>query len=102
LIDGKDAVTEYAIAQGYDKYSLLNVAPKTGRTHQIRVHLQSIGCPIVGDLVYSPKGWQKPTGLTRLFLHAYKLEFTTQDGKSLTLEAELPPELEAVLKGLDK
>jgi 23S rRNA pseudouridine1911/1915/1917 synthase len=102
LIDAKPAVTEYSIAQGYAKYALLDVSPKTGRTHQIRVHLQSIGCPIVGDPVYAPKGWQKPTGLNRLFLHAYKLTFTTQDSKSLVLEAALPPDLEAVLEGLDK
>jgi 23S rRNA pseudouridine1911/1915/1917 synthase len=102
LIDSKPAITEYSIAQGYAKFALLDVSPKTGRTHQIRVHLQSIGCPIVGDPVYAPKGWQKPAGLNRLFLHAYKLSFTTQDGKSLVLEAALPPDLEAVLEGLDK
>ncbi|MBP9822240.1 MAG: RluA family pseudouridine synthase [Candidatus Pacebacteria bacterium] len=102
LIDGKDAITEWSIAKSYDKYTLMDVAPKTGRTHQIRVHLQSIGCPIAGDPVYGPKGWQKPAGLTRLFLHAYKLEFTTQDGKSLVLEAGLPSDLQATLEGLDK
>lgn len=101
LIDGKDAITEYSIKQGYEKYTLLDVAPKTGRTHQIRVHLQSIGCPIVGDPVYGPKGWQKPEGLTRLFLHAYKLEFATQDGKSLTIEADLPDDLQKVLSMLE-
>ena len=115
LVDGKDAVTEYSIKQGYanpdDKvsgprqnrrgYTLLDVAPKTGRTHQIRVHLQSIGCPIVGDPVYGPKGWQKPEGLTRLFLHAYKLEFKTPDGKSLIIECDLPPDLQKVLSMLE-
>lgn len=116
LIDGKDAVTEYIIKQGYEKYTLLDVAPKTGRTHQIRVHLQSIGCPIVGDPVYAPKGWsrplvgrgsstksgQKPQPLNRMFLHAYKLELMTQEGKSLVIEADLPEELQAVVEGLDK
>jgi 23S rRNA pseudouridine1911/1915/1917 synthase len=105
LVDGKNAVTEYKIIKHYpllaNGYSLLDVAPKTGRTHQIRVHLQSIGCPIVGDHVYGPKGWQLPTGLTRLFLHAYKLEFTTQDGKALALEADLPPDLQKVLSVLE-
>src|SRR3989344_3556368 len=102
LVDGKDAITEYTIKQCYEKYTLLDVAPKTGRTHQIRVHLQSIGCPIVGDPIYGPKGWQKPAGLTRLFLHAYKLEFTTQDGKSLVLECELPLELKTILEDLSR
>ena len=109
LIDGKNAVTEWTIVKyfvptlrsGRADYCLLDVAPKTGRTHQIRVHLQSIGCPIVGDPVYGLKGWQKPAGLTRLFLHAYKLEFTTQDGKSLILEAELPEDLQKVLSVLE-
>ncbi len=100
LIDSKSAVTEYAIKQSFAKYTLLDVAPKTGRTHQIRVHLQSIGCPIVGDLIYGPKGWQKPAELTHLFLHAYKLEFTTQDGKSLVLECDLPQDLQKVLEDL--
>ncbi|MEK9157883.1 MAG: RluA family pseudouridine synthase [Patescibacteria group bacterium] len=101
LLDSKPAITEYSIAKGYTKYSLIDVSPKTGRTHQIRVHLQSIGCPIVGDPVYGPKGWQKPEGLMRLFLHAYRLEFNTQDGKSLVLEAELPEDLQKVLSVLE-
>jgi len=101
LIDSKSAITEYTIKQSFNKYTLLDVAPKTGRTHQIRVHLQSIGCPIVGDLIYGPKGWQKPDGLTRLFLHAYKLEFSTPDGKSLILEADLPEDLQKVLSMLE-
>lgn len=100
LIDGKNAVTEWKISKSFTGFTLLDVRPLTGRTHQIRVHLQSIGCPIVGDPVYGPKGWQKPTGLTRLFLHAYKLEFITQDGKSLVLECELPPELQQVIDTL--
>lgn len=105
LIDGKNAITEWSIIKHYpllaNGYSLLDVAPKTGRTHQIRVHLQSIGCPIAGDPIYGPKGWQKPAGLTRLFLHAYKLEFTTQEGKSLVIEAELPEDLQKVLSMLE-
>ncbi len=97
LIDGKPSVTEYESVKFFEKYTLVNVRPRTGRTHQIRVHLKSINCPIVGDSIYAPKGWQPPTGLDRLFLHAYKLSFTTPDGKSLTLECDLPPELQKVL-----
>lgn len=100
LIDSKPAVTEYSISRSFEKFSLLDVSPQTGRTHQIRVHLQSIGCPIAGDPVYGPKGWQKPEGLTHLFLHAYKLSFTTPDGKALTLEADLPQDLQKVLSML--
>jgi len=101
LIDGKPAITEYKVTKKFDKYALLDVSPKTGRTHQIRVHLKSIGHPIVGDIVYAPKGWQKPPGLTRLFLHAYKLELTTPDHKSLTLECDLPADLQNFLSMLE-
>ncbi len=97
LVDGKASVTEYESVKFFSKYTLVNVQPRTGRTHQIRVHLKSINCPIAGDTVYAPKGWQPPTGLDRLFLHAYRLVFTAPDGKSLTIECDLPPELQNVL-----
>lgn len=110
MIDGKPAITEYSVVKTFEKFSLLDVSPKTGRTHQIRVHLKSIGHPLAGDPVYAPKGWQKPPGLDRLFLHAYKLELTTPNlprrgsdkagGKSLTLECDLPPDLQNFLDGL--
>jgi len=100
LIDGKDSITEYKTIAKFQKYTLLDVLPKTGRTHQIRVHLKSIGCPVVGDIIYAPKGWQKPQGLNRLFLHAYKIQFLTPDKKVLTLEADLPEDLQNVLNKL--
>jgi len=100
IIDGKESVTEYKTVENFDKYTLLDVSPKTGRTHQIRVHLKSIGCPVVGDIVYAPKGWQRPKGLGRLFLHAYKLEFLAPDGKQLVIEADLPTDLQNLLSGL--
>ena len=101
LIDEKDATTEYATLKSFQKYTLLDVSPKTGRTHQIRVHLKSIGCPIAGDLIYTPKDWQKPPGLTRLFLHAYKLKFEAPDGNLLVLETDLPDELQRVVNMLE-
>ena len=101
LIDGKESVTEYKTIRNFEKYTLLDVSPKTGRTHQIRVHLQSIGCPITGDIIYAPKGWQKPPNLTRLFLHAYRLEFVSPDGKSLTIEADIPEDLQKVLSSIE-
>ena len=107
LIDGKDSITKYKTiknfpakdgsASGRDKFTLLDVSPKTGRTHQIRVHLKSINCPVAGDIIYTPKGWQRPEGLNRLFLHAYKLEFITPGGKAMTIEADLPEDLQKVL-----
>ncbi len=101
LQDKKEAVTEYRTLRSFKEYAFLEVSPKTGRTHQIRVHLKSIGCPIVGDPVYAPKDWPLPSELTRLFLHAQKLSFTTPDGKALTLEADLPDDLADVLAHLD-
>lgn len=97
LVDGKASVTAYESVKFFKDYTLVNVTPKTGRTHQIRVHLKSINCPIAGDSVYAPKGWQPPTGLDRLFLHAYKLSFVSPDGNALTVECELPDELQKVL-----
>ena len=78
------------------KYTLLRVLPKTGRTHQIRVHLASIGKPIVGDKLYGGKKNILP-GLNRHFLHAESLEFSLLDGGRLHLEADLPKDLQAVL-----
>jgi 23S rRNA pseudouridine1911/1915/1917 synthase len=101
LKDEKTAATEYRVLKNFDGYSLLEVAPRTGRTHQIRVHLQHIGCPVAGDRMYAPENAPRPKGLTRLFLHAQRLEFTAPDGKALSLEAELPDELKAVLENLD-
>jgi len=106
MIDSKESVTEYKVIKNYSigtsRYSLLDVSPKTGRTHQIRVHLKSLGHPIAGDIVYAPKGWQRPEGLDRLFLHAYKLEFPAPDGKQLTIEADLPEDLQRVLEDLSR
>ena len=97
LIDGKESITEYESLKTFDKFTLLSVSPKTGRTHQIRVHLKSINCPVAGDIVYTPKGWQKPPGLNRLFLHAYKLSFTAPNGQALSIETDLPEDLQKVI-----
>jgi 23S rRNA-/tRNA-specific pseudouridylate synthase len=88
----KAAVTEYKVEKTFEKegtFSLLKVFPKTGRTHQIRVHLASIGHPIVGDRLYGGKG-VSPIWATRMMLHAASLEFTAPDGKRVKFEAETP------------
>ena len=97
----RDAITDYATEKSFRDYTLLRVMPQTGRTHQIRVHLKSIGCPIVGDALYAT-GKARPPGLDRMFLHATTLSFTAPDGKALVLEADLPPELEKVLESLPR
>jgi 23S rRNA pseudouridine1911/1915/1917 synthase len=92
----REAVTDYETIKTYTGFTLLEVLPRTGRTHQIRVHLKAIGCPIVGDVLYA-KGKPMPPGLDRMFLHAQEIEFTAPNGTRLALGAPLPPDLQKVL-----
>ena len=98
---GKLAITNYKVIKKYGDFSLVEISPKTGRMHQIRVHMASIGHPIAGDKVYG-KNKPVPEGLTRQFLHAYYLKFSLPNGKSLALEADLPQDLERILTKLSK
>ena len=88
----KPAVTEYKVEKKVkiegEMYSLLEVRPHTGRTHQIRVHLTSIGHPIVGDKLYGPK--KQPEFAHRLMLHAKALDFSDKSGNRFTFEAPPP------------
>ena len=88
LVDpnGKEAETFYKVVKSNDKYSLVELRPTTGRTHQLRVHMKYLGNPILGDTVY---GGEKAE---RLFLHAKKLEITLPDGRRKVFEAGLPSE----------
>src|SRR5258708_11086853 len=102
---GREAVTQYRVLHTYkgtpesEGFCLLEAFPKTGRTHQIRVHMAFIGHPIVGDTVY---GRRKPRlGLKRHFLHAESIALVTPGGQPLTLHAPLPPELQIVLDALE-
>ncbi|MBI4094277.1 MAG: RNA pseudouridine synthase [Candidatus Liptonbacteria bacterium] len=93
---GKPAVTEYRVKKEMrdekgKMFALLEVMPLTGRTHQIRVHLASIGHPVVGDKIYGNRECRMGNKETRLMLHALSLEFTSLDGKRLRLDVE-PPE----------
>ena len=92
----KEAITDYKVIKFLklkdEDFTLLEVRPQTGRTHQIRVHLAYIGHPVAGDKMYGGKR-TKVEGLTRQFLHAQSVEFTSPDGKRMRFEAELPPEL---------
>jgi 23S rRNA pseudouridine1911/1915/1917 synthase len=103
-VKGKEAETDYKVAKYFgNQFTLVRVFPKTGRTHQIRVHLNSIGYPIVGDKVYRPKqnfvDQAGKLGLTRQFLHAEKISFRL-NSKRLEFKAPLPPELKSVLTKL--
>ncbi|MBQ8996420.1 RluA family pseudouridine synthase [Candidatus Saccharibacteria bacterium] len=89
--NGKPAETYYRVLKSNDKYSLLELKPITGRTHQLRVHLKYIGTPILGDRVYG----KSPA--SRLFLHAQSLEITIPVSDRRTFEAPVPPEFDDVL-----
>jgi 23S rRNA pseudouridine955/2504/2580 synthase len=99
--DGMRSVTLVKVAQRVGGYSLLEVTIKTGRTHQIRVHLASQGHPIVGDDKYGDFELNKAfarEGLRRMFLHAWRLQFThPASGERVALVADLPPELKKFL-----
>lgn len=92
----REAITDYTVIQRFTDYTLVEAMPHTGRTHQIRVHLKAIGCPIVGDVLYA-KGKPMPAGLDRMFLHAQEIEFTAPNGARLALGAPLPQGLQKVL-----
>ena len=112
---GREAVSHYEvlerIASSYGKFTLLKVTIETGRTHQIRVHLSSLGHPVVGDTLYgAPRAiqpWEKTKqplpslSLPRNFLHAAAIEFRQPlTGEPLVLERPLPPELHDFLERL--
>lgn len=96
----REAVTEYHVLERFKDYTLVEAAPITGRTHQIRSHFAAIGHPVVCDKMYSGKRYRCPADLNRQFLHAWKLEFTVPSGTKLMLEADLPNDLECVLEFL--
>lgn len=100
--EGKPAVTGYRVRERFSHWTLLELDLVTGRTHQIRVHLASIGHAIAGDDVYASGVTRRgPDGLARLFLHAWKLEFVSPgSGRLVRCEAPLPNELERVLEDL--
>src|SRR5579871_6023576 len=91
---GKESKTEYTVREVLQDATLLEVSPLTGRRHQIRVHLYSIGHPVMGDPLY---GKERPVGgIPRLMLHAWKIECDLPDGQRLSLEAELPGDFKQV------
>jgi len=99
--EGKPAMTEYRVTDTHfrDDYALVDVDILTGRTHQIRVHMAFIGCPVVGDRVYGHR--KQRVGLKRHFLHAAHLQFThPRTNQPMQFESPLPPELRAVLDKL--
>lgn len=97
----REAFTVWRLMRQYSDFALIEVSPKTGRTHQIRVHMAAIGHPIAGDPLYGSRKLVSPPGLTRLFLHASRLAFSLPGGRRLMFESDLPAELESVVKMLE-
>ena len=101
----RSAETHYRVKRAFGtKFSLLEVSPKTGRTHQIRVHLRAIGHAVLGDRMYHPKH-PKDYGALRMFmkrqmLHAYRLQFTAPGGKKLDIKAPIPKDMAALIAQL--
>lgn len=93
----KESWTEFEVLEKFKNFTLLKVKIKTGRTHQIRIHLKSIGCPIVGDTLYKIKR-KKSISLNRIFLHAFHLSFTDLDGQKHDFKIDLPKELKYFLE----
>ena len=97
---GKEAITEFKVLKRYKDFTLVEVKIKTGRTHQIRVHMAKIGFPIVGDSVYS--NGKNPFNIEGQMLHAYKLKFihpTTK--KEVEFMAEIPKYFQNILNKLE-
>jgi 23S rRNA pseudouridine1911/1915/1917 synthase len=93
----REAVTWFEVRERLREHALLDVRLETGRTHQIRVHLEAIGLPVAGDPLY---GKAHELALERQFLHAYRLSFTHPfTGVELAFESPLPPDLAAALDG---
>jgi 23S rRNA pseudouridine1911/1915/1917 synthase len=112
--DAKDACSYYEVIERFRGYSFCRVQPRTGRTHQIRVHLASVGCPVLADKIYSGRDGLRLSDLvpgldeasdevllSRQALHAHRLRFRhPRKGNILEIEAPLPPEFQKTLTAL--
>jgi 23S rRNA pseudouridine1911/1915/1917 synthase len=100
LAHGRSAITEYKVLHRFEGFSYLEVKIGTGRTHQIRAHLTSIGHPVAGDRLYGAP----PGSLTgRFFLHAHRITFTSpSSGERITITAPLPADLDQYLETLQR
>jgi 23S rRNA pseudouridine1911/1915/1917 synthase len=97
---GRDASTAFEVRERFEGATLLEAAPRTGRTHQIRVHLSAVGHPILGDARYGGAGDEaRALGLSRPFLHAFRIGFDhPATGERLELEDPLPDDLALALR----
>ncbi|MBI2439391.1 MAG: RluA family pseudouridine synthase [Candidatus Moranbacteria bacterium] len=101
--EARDAITEYTVLIRYENFDLVEARPKTGRTHQIRAHFASLGCPLVGDKTYTFKSLRRENTLfpKRHLLHATKLVFNLFS-KQYDMIAPLPDDFQAIVKSMQK
>ena len=112
IAGGRKAETSYSAKDYYvrrisskEEFTLLKVSPRTGRTHQIRVHMKRLGYPVVGDEFYAGRKVSRKDRewCPRLFLHAWKLSIKHPKSKKLmSFKSELPPDLQSVITHLEK
>lgn len=96
---GRDAITDYQVLERFGKYTLVRCKLRTGRTHQIRVHMEYLGYPLVGDPKYSPM--KTPFGIKGQALHSHTLEFThPRTGERMKFEAPLPEDMHKIITRL--
>lgn len=101
ITGAREAITDFKILDKYDKYTLLEVFPKTGRKHQIRVHLAYLNHPIVGDKVYGFKNQPCPEGMDQHFLHAESIKIEMPNGEIKEFHSELPESLKNIINKLN-
>lgn len=96
---GRYAITDYEVLERFGKYTLVRCKLRTGRTHQIRVHMEYLGYPLVGDPKYSPM--KTPFGIKGQALHSHTLEFThPRTGERMKFEAPLPEDMHKIITRL--
>lgn len=96
---GRDAITDYEVLERFGKYTLVRCKLRTGRTHQIRVHMEYLGYPLVGDPKYSPM--KTPFGIKGQALHSHTLEFThPRTGERMKFEVPLPEDMHKIITRL--
>lgn len=97
--DGRNAVTEYEVMERFGKYTIVKCKLMTGRTHQIRVHMEYLGYPLVGDSKYSPK--KTPFAINGQALHSLTLDFVhPRTGEQMHFEAPLPEDMHKIVTRL--
>ena len=93
----REAITEYKVLESNEEFSYLEINLKTGRTHQIRVHMKAVNTPVVGDKLYAPKR-DFALGFERVALHAHSVEFSLINGEKVEIEASLPQDFEKAIE----